>query len=104
MGSFKNSYLYDTWNGTAYNRGVGFEDALMLLKYRYNGSYNNLAWVQNLYSLPSQQAAFKNNIDACSDWMLMTSPAGIDLSGHPPFTYPWSRRQHQPLFQHAGIV
>ena len=32
-----NPYIYDTWNGTLYNSGAGFSDALSLLKYRYGG-------------------------------------------------------------------
>jgi hypothetical protein len=97
-------YVYDTWNGTLYNSGAGFEDALSLLKYRYYQSYNNLAGVQYLY--PFAQSAFTNNIDAYSDnWRrLMTSPAGINVSGQ-NLALPWSGADntnhfftHQELF------
>jgi hypothetical protein len=72
-----NLYTYATWNGTLYNNGAGFEDALSLLKYRYNGTYNNLDWVQNLYS-PLGQSAFQNNIDGYSDGPLMTTLSGTN--------------------------
>jgi hypothetical protein len=83
-----NPYLYATWNGTLYNSGAGFEDALSLLKYRYNGTYNNLAWVQNLYS-PLGQSTFQNNIDAYSDGPLMKTPVGINENGH-RVDLPWA--------------
>jgi hypothetical protein len=73
------------------NIGAGFEDALALLKYRYggaNGTYNNLAWVQNLYS-PLGQSAFQNNIDEYSDGPLMTTTAGIN-EGSQSVSQPWA--------------
>ena len=98
-----NPYTYDTWSGTLYNKGAGFADALSLLKYRYYYTYNNLAWVQNLYS-PLGQAAFQNNIDGYSDGPVMTTPAGINVSGQ-HLNLPWSGADntnhfftHQELF------
>jgi hypothetical protein len=57
------------------NRGRGFEDALSLLKYRYggaNGSYTNLATVQNLFG-PNGTVFQNDDIDGYSDGPLMVN-------------------------------
>jgi hypothetical protein len=58
-------YTYGTYNGSLYNRGVGFEDALSLLKYRYGGTYANLAFGTNAF--------FNNGVDEYASGNLMTS-------------------------------
>jgi hypothetical protein len=102
-----NLYTYATWNGTLYNNGAGFEDALSLLKYRYNGTYNNLDWVQNLYS-PLGQSAFQNNLDGYSDGPLMTTLSGTNYFQN--VALPWAGADntnhfftHQELFNSNEI-
>ena len=41
-------YFYNT-NGGQFSTGTAFEDSLALLRYRYNGSYNNLNTFRGLY-------------------------------------------------------
>jgi hypothetical protein len=84
-------YIYQRWiqpNPGIRNTGRGFEDALALLSYRYyTNYYGTLARVNGLY--PLSTAAFQNNIDGYSDWTLMTTPAGIDVSRQ-DVTLPWA--------------
>jgi hypothetical protein len=97
-------YDYEpTYSGGPLARYTAFDDALSLLNYRYGGGYANLAWVQNLY--PFSLSVFQNDIDAYSDWQpLMTTPAGINVSGQ-HLNVPWSGADntnhfftHQELF------
>jgi len=82
-------YDYEpTYSSGPLARYTAFDDALSLLNYRYGGGYANLAWVQNLY--PLSLSVFQNDIDAYSDWQpLMTTPAGINVSGQ-HLNLPWS--------------
>ena len=82
-----NPYVYDTWNGTLYNNGAGFADALSLLKYRYNDTYNNLASVQILY--PPGQSVFLNDIDGYSYGPLMYTLSGTNINKPGIVGLPW---------------
>jgi hypothetical protein len=58
------------------NSGFAFEDALSLLKYRYvgiNGTYNDLASVQDLFGTYGATVFQNDDIDGYSDGPLMTN-------------------------------
>jgi hypothetical protein len=83
-------YNYQRWmqpNPGNKNTGRGFEDALSLLSYRYGYNYNSLT---NAAALLNGALGFINgNIDGYSDWSLMTTPAGINVSGQ-IVSLPWA--------------
>ncbi len=76
-----NSALYYQYNrgdvGSPFypgaNRGLAFQDAFSILSYRYNGLYNNLNTVNQLFPNPVKLTS--DNIDEYSDGPLMTNTA-----------------------------
>ena len=74
------------------NQGNAFADAFALLSWRYANNYNSLAPVggpNGLFTTSPTLLPFQNNIDAYSDWTLMTTPAGLNVSAQ-SITVPWA--------------
>ena len=64
------------------NRGLAFQDAFSILSYRYNGLYNNLNTVNQLFPLPANLTS--DNIDEYTDGPLMTNTALMSETLLPP--------------------
>ncbi|MEY4917316.1 MAG: hypothetical protein RL616_1229 [Verrucomicrobiota bacterium] len=74
-----NAYSYNTPNG-AFNSGAAFEDAVSLLRYRYNENYSTLAPAGLVFqNLPAPPNIFgRDNVDIYSDGPLQIAPANIN--------------------------
>jgi hypothetical protein len=87
-------YYYDLVTGNIQGNGSPFDDALSLLRYRYNGSDNNLPSVASFYGANPANSLFKNdNIDEYSDGPLATGVSGVDETlpaNQDDTTKPWS--------------
>ena len=64
-------YLYNTALTGFNNQGIAFDDALSLLSWRYNYSYNNLLSASQIFGIPS--AFQSDSIDGYSDGQLQTT-------------------------------
>ncbi len=84
-------YFYDPTVGSAGNRGVGFDDAFSILRYRYNQDYRNLASVQNRYGPFGVDAFTSDLIDGyLNPSVLLTSVSRPNLDGDRTATdKPW---------------
>jgi hypothetical protein len=75
-------YFYDPTVGAAGNRGVGFDDSLSILRYRYNQDYRNLDTVINRYGSRGDSAFTADRIDAyLNPQFLLTSISRPTLDG-----------------------
>jgi hypothetical protein len=75
-------YFYDPTVGAAGNRGVGFDDSLSVLRYRYNQDYRNLDTVINRYGSRGDSAFTADKIDAyLNPQFLLTSISRPTLDG-----------------------
>jgi hypothetical protein len=97
-----NIYSYNTPGGALYNTGAGFDDALAILKYRYNGSYNNLFTANQMNSSlagdPGDEAFRNDRIDGYSDGPLQTTlNTNADWVADNP-TQPWAGSDNTNLF------
>jgi hypothetical protein len=63
------------------NRGVAFDDALSLLRYRYFGNLGTMRSVQSLFSVPGTKAFAADYVDGYSAGPPMTSTHWSGLSG-----------------------
>ncbi|HEV2392889.1 MAG TPA: hypothetical protein VG146_11080 [Verrucomicrobiae bacterium] len=78
---------------TLANTGAAFDDALAILKYRYNGSKNTLHTVRGLFGVIGANAFGSDYIDGYSDGPLMTNtwwPAPPDADFNRVGTLAWS--------------
>jgi hypothetical protein len=81
-----NPYFYNA-NTAQSSVGTSFEDALALLRYRYGGSYANLASVKNSFL---NTANYPFNIDGYSDGPLQTTVNTNAGFPSDPIALPWS--------------
>ncbi len=89
-----NSYLYNT-NTAQVSQGAGFDDALALLRYRYNGDYNTLAPANNYFI---NTGYFPFNVDAYSAGKLQTA---VDYNAGAPLSLlnsPWAGAENTNRF------
>ena len=66
-------YTYYPFSPTINNSGAAFDDAVILLRYRYNGNVNNLGSVQNLFPVVGPRAFQNDFMDGYCGGPLMTN-------------------------------
>jgi hypothetical protein len=77
-------------NPAALSRGSAFDDALGVLRYRYNGNFKNLASVANLFGPVGVNVFTGDGLDGYTDGPLMTNWFLPGESGQPdPTSFSW---------------
>ncbi len=94
-------YEYITALNTA-SRGLAFEDSLTLLRHRYNGTYANLASVQNLFGLVGAEFFRTNLFDDYADGPFVMGSLSLTNDNEVPdiTKLPWPGADNPRTFFH----
>lgn len=91
-GSSNPDYTYNFGDAAAFNTGLAFEDALSILRYRYDGSVGNLLSYANLYGPNAAVWVGANRIDEYANGPLVLNEnlPPVEVAGDDPTDFPWS--------------